>query len=73
MRSALATMSGGHLPGRDADVLEPSVISAMFMPSIIWWLEHDRPYAPDELAEQSSRLIRAVIEAAGESPQNPAV
>ena len=73
MRSALATMSSGHLPGRDADALAPSVISAMFMQSIIWWLEHDRPYAPDELAEQSSRLIRAVIEAAGESRQDPAV
>jgi AcrR family transcriptional regulator len=68
MRSALATMSSGHLPGRDADALAPSVISAMFMQSIIWWLEHDRPCAPDELAQQSSRLIRAVIEAAGESP-----
>jgi AcrR family transcriptional regulator len=73
MRSALATMSSGHLPGRDADALAPSVISAMFMQSIIWWLEHDRPCAPDELAEQSSRLIRAVIEAAGESRQDPAV
>ena len=68
MRSALATMSSGHFPGRDADALAPSVISAMFMQSIIWWLEHDRPCAPDELAQQSSRLIRAVIEAAGESP-----
>lgn len=73
MRSALAAMSSGHLPGRDADALAPSVISAMFVQSIIWWLEHDRPCPPDELAEQSSRLIRAVIEAAGESSQDPVV
>jgi hypothetical protein len=73
MRSALAAMSSGHLPGRDADALAPSVISAMFVQSIIWWLEHDRPCPPDELAEQSSRLIRAVIEAAGDAPQDPAV
>jgi AcrR family transcriptional regulator len=64
MRSALAAMSSGHLPGRDADALIPSVISAMFIQSIVWWLEHDRPGSPDEIAEQSSRLVRAVIEAA---------
>lgn len=64
VRSALAAMSSEHLPGRDAESLVPSVISAMFMQSIVWWLEHDRPCSPDELAEQSSRLIRAVIETA---------
>jgi AcrR family transcriptional regulator len=68
MRSALATMSSGHLPGRDADALVPSVISAMFMQSIVWWLEHDRPCPPDEIAERSSRLIRAVIEMAADTP-----
>jgi AcrR family transcriptional regulator len=68
MRSALAAMSSRHLPGRDADALVPSVISAMFVQSILWWLEHDRPYPPDEIAEQSSRLIRAVIEAAADTP-----
>jgi hypothetical protein len=57
-------MSSGHLPDRDADALIPSVISAMFIQSIVWWLEHDRPGSPDEIAEQSSRLVRAVIEAA---------
>lgn len=64
MRSALAAMSSEHLPGRDADALVPSVVSAMFVQSITWWLEHDRPCPPGEIAEQSSRLIRAVIEAA---------
>jgi hypothetical protein len=27
----------------------------------VWWLEHGRPCPPEELAEQSSRLVRAVI------------
>jgi hypothetical protein len=53
--------------GRDADALVPSV-SAMFVRSILWWLEHDRPCPPDEFAEQSSRLIRAVIKAAADTP-----
>lgn len=64
MRSALAAMSSAHLPDHDADALVPSVISTMFVQSIVWWLEHDRPCPPNELAEQSSRLIRAAIEAA---------
>ena len=66
MRQALAAMSSEHLPGRDADALVPSVISAMFVQSILWWLEHDRPCPPEEIAEQSARLIRAVIQAAAD-------
>jgi AcrR family transcriptional regulator len=68
MRSALAAMSSEHLPGLDADAMVPSVISAMFVQSIVWWLEHDRPCPPGEIAEQSSRLIRAVIEMAAGTP-----
>lgn len=64
MRAALAAMSSGHLPERSADALAPSVISAMFVQSILWWLEHDRPCPPEEIAQRSARLIRAVIEAA---------
>jgi hypothetical protein len=63
MRKALAAMSSQHLPGNDADALVPSVIAAMFVQSILWWLEHDRPCPPEEIAAQSSRLIRAVIAA----------
>ena len=66
MRAALAAMSSQHLPGHDADALAPSVISGMFVQSILWWLEHDRPCPPDEFAGQSARLIRAVIVAAAE-------
>ncbi len=64
MRAAFGAMSSGHLPGRDADALAASVISGMFVQSILWWLEHDRPCPPDEIAERSARLIRAVMAAA---------
>ncbi|WP_216900296.1 TetR/AcrR family transcriptional regulator [Nocardia alni] len=67
MRKALATMSTAHLPGRTADDLVPSVISAVFVQSIVWWLEHDRPIPADQMAEQSSRLIRGVLEAVHEA------
>jgi AcrR family transcriptional regulator len=68
MRSALAAMTSAHLPGGDADALAPSVVAAMFLQSILWWLEHDRPGAPEDIAQQSARLIRAVIEAAASTP-----
>ncbi|QGN33930.1 TetR/AcrR family transcriptional regulator [Microlunatus sp. Gsoil 973] len=64
MRAALARMSSEHLPGQTGDSLVPGVIAAMFVQSIVWWLEHDRPCPPRQIAEQSSRLIRAVIETA---------
>jgi hypothetical protein len=68
MRSALAAMTSEHLPARGVDALAPSVIAAMFVQSILWWLEHDRPCPPEQIAEQSARLIRAVIEAAADPP-----
>jgi AcrR family transcriptional regulator len=67
MRSALAAMSSEHLPGDTADALVPSVISAMFMQSIVWWLEHGRPCPPEEIATRSSRLVRAVLAVAADS------
>jgi AcrR family transcriptional regulator len=71
MRNALAAMSTAHLPGRRPDDLVPSVISAIFVQSIIWWLEHDRPCPPDQIAEQSSHLIRAILDASAEQrPQS---
>jgi hypothetical protein len=42
----------------------------MLLQSIIWWLEHDRPCPPDEIAGHSSRLIRAVIEATAGAPDS---
>jgi AcrR family transcriptional regulator len=68
MRAALAAMSSAHLPGRDADAPAPNVIAATFVQSILWWLEHDRPGPPQEIAQQSSRLINAVIETAVSAP-----
>lgn len=61
MRAALAAMSSTKFPGKDADALVPSVISAMFVQSILWWLEHDRPCPAAELAGQTARLVRAVL------------
>jgi AcrR family transcriptional regulator len=67
MRSTFAAMTAGHFPGGDAGGLAPSVIAAMFVQSILWWLEHDRPCPPEEMAARTARLVRAVIETAGGS------
>jgi len=62
MRTALAAMVSAHLPDQTADDLLPSVVSAMFLQSIVWWLESGRPVPPEQIAAQSSRLVRAVLQ-----------
>jgi AcrR family transcriptional regulator len=64
MRAALAVMTTEHLPDRDPDGLVPNVLSAMFVQTITWWLEHDRPIPPHQVAAESARLAAAVITAA---------
>jgi len=61
MRGALAAMSSTKFPAKDADAFVPSVISAMFVQSILWWLEHDRPCPAAEMAGQTARLVGAVL------------
>ncbi|MCX4096210.1 TetR/AcrR family transcriptional regulator [Nocardia sp. alder85J] len=63
MRTSLAAMTTtGHFPGHTADDLVPTVLAGMFVQSVVWWLEQDRPCPPEEIAARSARLIRAVIE-----------
>lgn len=62
MRTALAQLVTEHFEGA-ADDLVPSVLAAMALQSITWWLEHDRPCPPAEIAARSSRLAAAVIAA----------
>ncbi|NUP36446.1 MAG: TetR/AcrR family transcriptional regulator [Streptomyces sp.] len=65
MRSTLAGMVAEHLPapqGRPAGTgLVPSVLAAMSVQSITWWLEQGRPYPPRRIAVRSARLASAVI------------
>jgi AcrR family transcriptional regulator len=61
MRGALAGMTTEHLADRDPDGLVPSVLAAVFVQSITWWLEHDRPCPPREIADRSARLVAAVL------------
>lgn len=63
MRSSLAEMVAPHFPGQD-DLL-PAVLSGMFAETITWWLDHDRPSTPQEIAERSAGLAYALITAGG--------
>ena len=63
MRSELAQMTTAHL-SQDADGLVPTLLGGMFVQSITWWLDNDRPSAPAEIAAQTANFAAAVIERA---------
>lgn len=64
MRATLAAMVTEHLPlpaARPGADLVPTVLGAMFVQSITWWLDQGRPYSPRRIAVRSARLASAVI------------
>ncbi|NUP51625.1 MAG: hypothetical protein HOW97_30555 [Catenulispora sp.] len=48
----------------------PTVLGAVFAQSITWWLEHDRPVPPREIATVSARLAGAMIREANMIPND---
>lgn len=74
MRASLAGLvkERGHLPhGQGAhsahafsDEFVPDIVSAMFVETIIWWLEQGRPYTPREIATRSALLASALFKEA---------
>ena len=47
-----------------SDTLVPDLVSNMFVEAITWWLEHDRPYTPTEIATRTAHLAAALFRAA---------
>ncbi|WP_433236295.1 hypothetical protein ACQPYK_26850 [Streptosporangium sp. CA-135522] len=39
----------------------PTILSAMFVRAIAWWLEHDRPSPPRQIAARFAQLATAII------------
>src|SRR5260221_14000015 len=79
VRKMRASLSGlvkerGHLPhGPDAsarpvhtfsDEFVPDLVSALFVEAITWWLEHGRPYTPEEIATRAALLAAALFKEA---------
>jgi AcrR family transcriptional regulator len=68
MRATLADMARQHLPVADstngrspASMLAPTLIAAMFVEAITWWLENDRPCSAGQIAERSGKIAAAMI------------
>ena len=76
MRASLASLvkERGRLPhGSDAsarpahafsDEFVPDLVSALFVEVITWWLEHGRPYTPNEMATKVALLAAALFKEA---------
>lgn len=75
MRATLADMAGQHVPeARETATsppsagLVPTLISAVFVQTITWWLENDRPSPPRQIADQSARIASAMFAEANSWP-----
>jgi AcrR family transcriptional regulator len=78
MRATLADMAEQHLPGGPATAasstrppatgLVPTLLAAMYVQIITWWLENDRPSPPRQIADQATKLASALITEANSRP-----
>jgi AcrR family transcriptional regulator len=71
MRASLTDMVAPHFPPPKTTAtpgLVPAVLASMFAASITWWLEHDRPIPPREIATRSASLAAAIITEANTWP-----
>jgi AcrR family transcriptional regulator len=65
-RQASALSASAHPAHQLAETFIPSAVAAMFVEAITWWLEHDQPYPPKEMATRTSLLAAALFrEASG--------
>ncbi len=48
-----------------SDDFVPDLVSTMFVEAITWWLEHNRPYTPKEIATRCALLVSAFFKEAG--------
>lgn len=62
IRVKLSSMSSAHLTGKDVNDLVPTVLGAITVQCITWWLHHDRPCSAGEIADRTADLLRAVIQ-----------
>ncbi|MCP2342282.1 TetR/AcrR family transcriptional regulator [Actinomadura rupiterrae] len=67
MRATLTGMAAQHLPDNPGPrpALVPTLVAAMFVQAVTWWLENDRPTPPAQIAAQTAGVASAVIAEAG--------
>jgi hypothetical protein len=71
MRATLAELAERHVPSTASTGLVPTLISGLFVQSITWWLENDRPSPPHEIADRSAKLASAILAEANTWPGAP--
>ncbi|MBE2271761.1 MAG: TetR/AcrR family transcriptional regulator [Anaerolinea sp.] len=49
----------------EGDDFVPTLLAAMLVEAITWWLEHQRPYAPDVIANRCVALATAIFTETG--------
>lgn len=71
MRTSLAEMTKEHVrtqKGKGNRAFEegfvPTLLAALYVDAIIWWLEQGRLYSPEEIAQRCSLLASALFKEA---------
>ncbi|GAA4971755.1 TetR/AcrR family transcriptional regulator [Yinghuangia aomiensis] len=69
MRASLGDMVAEHLDSpATADGLVPTLVGAMFVQAITWWLENDQPVSAEQMATRTGHLAGSLIAAASRWP-----
>jgi AcrR family transcriptional regulator len=61
LRAALSAMVAEHTATADGTALVPTMLGAMLVQAITWWLEHDRPETAATLAARTAEVAGAVM------------
>jgi AcrR family transcriptional regulator len=56
--------ASAHSAHAFSDAFVPDLVSALFVESITWWLEHGCPYTPKEIATKTALLASALFKEA---------
>ncbi len=58
------SVAGMHPAHTFSDEFVPDLVSAMFVEAITWWLEHEQPYTPREIATRAALLASVLFKEA---------
>jgi AcrR family transcriptional regulator len=68
IQRASDTSERAHAAHTLAETFVPSAVAAMFVEAITWWLDHNRPSPPAEIATRTSLLAAALFREASAWP-----
>ncbi len=53
-----------------SDDFVPDLVSTLFVEAVSWWLEHGRPYPPEEIARRCALLVSAIFNETSTWPED---